>query len=72
MSRRTAWAIRTVAVLASVPACYLLLAAIDSRSPWVIAAVVAAVGIAGGEVVARLTAPRSGARVRRRPRSGSP
>jgi len=58
MSRRTAWAIRIVAVLASVPACYLLLVAIDSRSPLVIVAVVAAVGVGGGGIVARLTAPR--------------
>lgn len=71
MSRRTAWAIRIAALLASVPACYLVLAAIDSRSPWVIVAVVAALGIGGGGVVARLTAPRPASGGRRGRRSGT-
>ena len=65
MSRRAAWTIRIVAVLASVPGCYLLLTAIDSRSPWVILAVVAGVGIGGGAFVARLTAPRPAGGARR-------
>ena len=71
MSRHTAWAIRIVAVLASAGACYVLLGMLDSRSPWVIVAVVAAVGIVGGGLVARLTAPGAAGGDRRGPRSGS-
>ena len=55
MSPRTAWTIRIGAVLASAPICYLALVTIDSRSPWLLTAVIP-VGFVLGEIVRRLTA----------------
>lgn len=56
MSPRTARIIRIGAVLASAPICYLALVTIDSRSPWLLTAVIP-VGFVLGEIVRRLTAP---------------
>lgn len=56
MSLRAAWTIRAAAVVVAAAVFYIVLVAIDSRSPWVVAAVVA-VGIALGEILRRLTGP---------------
>jgi len=56
MSPRTAWTIRIGAVLASAPICYLALVTIDSRSPWLLTAVIP-VGFVLGEIVRRLRPP---------------
>lgn len=55
MSPRASWTIRIVVVLAYIPACYIALVAIDSRSPWVLLAFMP-VGFAVGEILRRLTA----------------
>ncbi len=56
MSVRAAWAIRAVAVVVAAAVSYVVLVAIDSRSPWVVTAALAG-GVLLGEVVRRLTGP---------------